>query len=147
MAQDGRLRSTHEWVRGICQMCGRSMGSPHARHPCTGASTGGRPGRMITANGQTLSVSGWARLLGCRDTTISERLRAGWDEAAAVTTPIGPAQRPSAELSARVRRENVTPTALLRSAGYHVESMPVAGGWVLLVRREGAKAQEPEAAE
>jgi len=42
--------------------------------------------RLITFNGRTLSVTGWARLLGLSPSTISKRLKAGWTIEATLTT-------------------------------------------------------------
>lgn len=47
-----------------------------------------RGGRLITADGVTLSVTGWAVRNGWRDTVISNRLRGGWDPVRAVTEPL-----------------------------------------------------------
>lgn len=47
------------------------------------------PPHLITANGETLSEAEWARRLGCNRSVIAMRLRSGWDEETAVTTPVG----------------------------------------------------------
>ena len=48
-----------------------------------------RGGRLLTVGGVTLSVAGWARRMGCRDTVLFERLARGWSPARAVNTPVG----------------------------------------------------------
>lgn len=68
-----------------------------------------RIGRLITVEGVTLSVAGWARLRGWRDTVIFERLRRGWDPVAAVTEP------KMGGVSSLNRR---SPVPLLRKAGW-----------------------------
>lgn len=47
-----------------------------------------RHNRLITFNNQTLTVSQWAALLGMKSTVIINRLRIGWPEELALTTPI-----------------------------------------------------------
>lgn len=44
---------------------------------------------LITADGVTLILSDWAARLGVMPSAISNRLRAGWSEADAVTVPKG----------------------------------------------------------
>lgn len=48
-----------------------------------------RGGRLLTVGGVTLTVAGWARRMGCRDTVLFERLARGWSPARAVNTPVG----------------------------------------------------------
>jgi hypothetical protein len=43
---------------------------------------------MITYAGETLSVTEWAVRTGINRGTIFSRLQSGWDEIAAITTPI-----------------------------------------------------------
>ena len=45
--------------------------------------------RLITANGETLHLAEWARRLGVSHITVLARIEAGWDEARAVTQPLG----------------------------------------------------------
>jgi len=42
---------------------------------------------LITLNGETKTLSQWAELYNINDRTVSYRLRRGWDEKAALTTP------------------------------------------------------------
>lgn len=46
-----------------------------------------RNNRWLTANGQTMILSDWARQLGCPPQIISVRLRRGWSVERALTTP------------------------------------------------------------
>jgi hypothetical protein len=46
-----------------------------------------RSNRMLTANGLTLCVADWADRVGLSKQQIADRLRLGWSDAAAVTTP------------------------------------------------------------
>ena len=47
--------------------------------------------RLLTLNGETLSASQWGRRLGAANSsTIMARLRLGWSEAKALSTPIAP---------------------------------------------------------
>lgn len=62
--------------------------------------------RTITAKGQTLTLKEWAGKLGCTDAAIRMRLKKGWTEEAAVTTPLGAASgkgstRPPSEKGAK----------------------------------------------
>lgn len=47
--------------------------------------------RTITVKGQTLTIKEWAEKLGCTDAAIRMRLKKGWTDEAAVTTPLGAA--------------------------------------------------------
>ena len=42
----------------------------------------------ITVNGITRNITEWAGILGTTASTICQRLKRGWDEAEAVTTPM-----------------------------------------------------------
>jgi hypothetical protein len=44
--------------------------------------------RWITANGETRCLAQWARSLGCTNGTILARIKLGWPEDRAVTTPV-----------------------------------------------------------
>jgi hypothetical protein len=46
-----------------------------------------RGNRKITANGKTLGVTEWSKLLGGHHMLVSMRLRAGWSEQDSVTIP------------------------------------------------------------
>lgn len=46
-----------------------------------------RGNHRITANGETHTLVEWAGIIGCSVATIHNRLRMGWDETRAVTTP------------------------------------------------------------
>lgn len=64
--------------------------------------------RLITANGETLTLTEWSRRLGCRGSTILKRIKMGWPEDLAVTKPIGSRYRPRANnLPKRVARDHV----------------------------------------
>lgn len=52
--------------------------------------------RYITAGGRTLALTDWAARLGCRPSTIHNRIRNGWPEHLAVTAPVGSRFRPRA---------------------------------------------------
>lgn len=56
-----------------------------------------RNNRNITANGKTLHLAEWARLLGCTPSAILSRINSGMSEEEAVTKPIPP--RPNAKLT------------------------------------------------
>lgn len=56
-----------------------------------------RNNRMITANGQTLAMAQWAKLLGCSPSAILARIRSGMADQEAVTTPIP--ERPNSKLT------------------------------------------------
>ena len=45
--------------------------------------------RRVEIAGETKSVSDWARIYGIRPLTAIERMRRGWDERAAIITPVG----------------------------------------------------------
>lgn len=47
-----------------------------------------RNNRSITADGETLYLAEWARRLGTHPSTIISRIKLGWSERRAVTTPI-----------------------------------------------------------
>lgn len=50
-----------------------------------------RSTRLATLNGETLSLAEWSRRLGAGSKDlVRERLRAGWEITAALTTPVGP---------------------------------------------------------
>jgi hypothetical protein len=42
----------------------------------------------ITYQGKKRTIAAWAELLGCKDTTIHQRLKKGWSKTMAVSTPI-----------------------------------------------------------
>lgn len=66
-----------------------------------------RNNRFITACGETLHITEWARRLGCQHSAIIARLKSGMSEADAVTKPIP--ERPNAKLTpekARVIRQS-----------------------------------------
>lgn len=42
---------------------------------------------LITHNGKTLSIYAWAREVGLKENTLSERIRRGWSIERALTTP------------------------------------------------------------
>ena len=48
-----------------------------------------RGARLITVDGVTDTIAGWALRLGVRRQTIVQRLHLGWSERDAVTTPAG----------------------------------------------------------
>ena len=136
-------------VRGdACVRCRARRGFPAWYRPCGETPAppprSARPRRTITANGEARSVAEWARALGCRDTTIFERLRAGWPPERAVTEPVMRAGRPLARVSAEIRRH--CPAAVLRRHGYLVEVMRTAHGWMLSVE-EPAREETRDAAE
>jgi hypothetical protein len=56
-----------------------------------------RNNRMITANGQTLAMAQWAKLLGCSPSAILNRIKNGMTEKEAVTMPIP--ERPNSKLN------------------------------------------------
>ena len=56
---------------------GKGWADRRARHPGP---------RLITVDGQTRSISEWAREIGVRPTVINARIKAGWPEAVAATT-------------------------------------------------------------
>ena len=56
-----------------------------------------RNNHFITANGETLHLSEWARRLGCANGAILARIHQGMDEVAAVTKPIP--ERPNSKLT------------------------------------------------
>ena len=47
-----------------------------------------RNNRLLTARDETKCLAEWARALGCSHTTILARIRLGWSEERAVTTPV-----------------------------------------------------------
>lgn len=47
-----------------------------------------RSNRFLTGGGQTLLLIEWAERLKCSHTTIVNRIKRGWSEEAAVTTPV-----------------------------------------------------------
>jgi hypothetical protein len=47
-----------------------------------------RTTRWITHDNKTLTISGWAELLGCRLQTITARIENGWSEVDAVSVPV-----------------------------------------------------------
>mgnify|MGYP001126284163 CR=1 FL=1 len=49
-----------------------------------------RSSRILTVNGETLTVAEWAERSGISHSTITKRLAAGWSEERAVQTPVGP---------------------------------------------------------
>jgi len=46
--------------------------------------------RILTMNGKTLDVDGWAQQTGIKSKTIYERLRLGWSVEDALTKPVKP---------------------------------------------------------
>lgn len=56
-----------------------------------------RNNRWITANGETLTISQWAKRLGCTPHNISLRIKSGMPEEQAVTKPV--AERPNSKLT------------------------------------------------
>lgn len=55
--------------------------------------------RRLTRNDTTLTVSQWAAVLGCNPSVISTRLRLGWSEEKALSTPVRPKKKNPAGLS------------------------------------------------
>lgn len=49
--------------------------------------------RILTMNGKTMDVEGWARVTGIKSKTIYERLRLGWSVEDALTMPVKPTHR------------------------------------------------------
>lgn len=49
-----------------------------------------RTNTLITANGETKTISEWARLLGCTVSVICSRIKNGWKKELAVTIPVRP---------------------------------------------------------
>lgn len=47
-----------------------------------------RSSRLLTARGETRSLTEWATAYGILDTTIAERINRGWSEERAITTPV-----------------------------------------------------------
>lgn len=52
--------------------------------------------RYLTAEGRTRTLGDWAADLGCKPSTITNRLSRGWPEAKAVTLPVGSQHKPRA---------------------------------------------------
>ena len=48
---------------------------------------GGRPPKMITFNGKTLSIRGWAKVVGLSEATLRARLNNGWEPQDALMRP------------------------------------------------------------
>lgn len=53
-------------------------------------------GHEIEANGKTMLLTEWADRLGCKPSTVANRIARGWPEHLAVTIPIGGRYRPRA---------------------------------------------------
>ena len=53
--------------------------------------------RAITINGTTLNCAQWARIYGINTQTLTERLKAGWDDERAVTQPVRKRKKPNAK--------------------------------------------------
>lgn len=49
-----------------------------------------RDTKLITANGETMTVAQWARRLKCSPYTLYHRARAGWSDAEIINTPFEP---------------------------------------------------------
>jgi hypothetical protein len=49
-----------------------------------------RTNTYIEANGERLTISEWAKKLGCHNSVICSRIKNGWPHVEAVTTPIRP---------------------------------------------------------
>lgn len=64
------------------------------------AETARRGGRALTLHGRTMTVVQWARELGIHKATLQCRLRLGWTDEEALTTPVRPKHPPSACLPA-----------------------------------------------
>ena len=47
-----------------------------------------RSNHIVTLNGVSHTITQWAAILGIKKTTIKERLRCGWTEEQALTTPV-----------------------------------------------------------
>lgn len=47
-----------------------------------------RSNHLVSLNGVTHTITEWADILGINKTTIKERLRCGWSEEQALTTPV-----------------------------------------------------------
>jgi len=61
-----------------------------------------RNNRMITANGQTLAMAQWAKLLKCSPSAILARIKSGMTAQEAVTVPIP--ERPNSKLTVEAVR-------------------------------------------
>jgi hypothetical protein len=75
-----------------------------------------RSNRLLTHDGKTLTVAGWAELRGMRANTLVARLRAGWPVAAALDTPVEP-RKPSrqwAKLTPNPKKRGPKPKAVPR---------------------------------
>jgi hypothetical protein len=97
---DGRTLTRREWAREL----GLHLGTIHHRlymvrngkrsldevlsQRVLPVSPEQRRDRMLTFNGETLSVTGWARRLGCQADSLHQRLHRGWDVERLLTTPI-----------------------------------------------------------
>lgn len=47
-----------------------------------------RSNHLVTLNGETHTITEWAELLSIKKTTIKERLKCGWTDEEALTTPV-----------------------------------------------------------
>lgn len=47
-----------------------------------------RNNHLVTLDGETHTITEWAELLGIKKTTIKERLKCGWTDEQALTTPV-----------------------------------------------------------
>lgn len=105
---------------------------------------------MITHGGETLNHTQWGQRLGMTGAAIASRLRRGWAEGDAVSTPKGelPNGEPKAESAdERLRTMRVVspppassrpaPGDIVAALGYEVQQHPavVAGGWHLIMWR------------
>lgn len=61
-----------------------------------------RRSRLITAKGRTLNICDWAKELGCTNTVLHSRIKAGWSDVDAVTVPVR--HRLPNNTSTRIRR-------------------------------------------
>jgi len=58
--------------------------------------------RWITFNGETHTCSEWGRIIGGGRTTVGRRLRAGWTEAKAVSTPVGKYKKEESNMDKKI---------------------------------------------
>jgi hypothetical protein len=91
-----------------------------------------RRSTMLTYNGETLSIRGWAKKLGITHCTITGRLKYGWPLEKVLTTPATPPKERQAMLIT-CNGETLSIRGWARQLGVHHEALRrrLAKGWTM----------------